>query len=362
MNIDSIETSSLNKMSLSDISIEQVDPFVDNTWDKEVSARDDHSVFHRSAWARVLVEAYGHRPCYLRFSVKGNDVSLLPLMEVKSYLTGCRGVSLPFSDFAGPLWNDATQATPVYQALVKFAYERKWKHLEIRGGSVGPAGATPSSIYGSHQVDLRQGIETIVGRLDSSVRRAIRKAEGSGLEVTIERSLKAMREFYELHSRTRQRHGLPPQPFVFFNAIIKHMIGGGLGEIVLAKLGKVPVAGAVFLSSGGRVIYKFGASITQYWPLRPNHLVMWNAIKYFANSGCREIHFGRTSQNDEGLSRFKQSWGSASETMSYFRRDWGTVNWVSASLPVSRGHPRIFGILPIAINRLAGRLIYPHLD
>lgn len=359
---DSFQTIATDKSRLSGMEIEQVDPFKDNDWDDKVTIRDDHSIFHRSAWARVLTETYGHRPFYLRISVDCVEAALVPLMEVRSCLTGCRGVSLPFSDFTGPLWTDARQASPVYQALSNFADERSWKHLEIRGGAVPPTGAQPFLIYNSHELDLRQDIEAIERRLDPSVRKAIRKAERSGMEVTVEQSLDAMEIYYDLHCRTRKRHGLPPQPFAFFKAIARNLMENNLGDIVLAKLGELPVAGAVFLHSGGHVIYKYGASDSAHWSLRPNQVVMWKAIRHFAGIGCRDLHFGRTSQKDEGLSRFKRSWGCESEALSYFRRGRGTNKWNNGNQRVSENHSLIFGHLPIALNRIAGQLIYPHLD
>ncbi len=358
----SIQTIHSEKVRMSSIGIEQLDPLVDPAWDDIVTTRDEHSIFHRSAWAGVLTQAYGHRPYYLRISVGGAEAALVPLMEVKSCLTGRRGVSLPFADFAGPLWIDAIEAPLVYLALLDFAAERGWKHIEIRGGAIPPIGARAFLTYDTHQLDLRQGVESIRCRLEPSVRRAIRKAERSGIEVTVERSLRAMEEFYELHGRTRRRHGLPPQPLAFFKAIAKNLMACDLGEIVLAKLGGVPVAGAVFLRSGGRVIYKFGASDSEHWPLRPNHLVMWNAIQHYAGSGCKELHFGRTSQHDEGLSRFKRSWGCDSVALSYYRRSLCNDKWHNASHPRSESHPLIFGHLPMGLNRFAGRVIYPHLD
>lgn len=342
--------------------IEIIDPLSDGDWDARVTTREDHTIFHRSAWARVLADTYGHRPNYLRFLIDSREVALVPLMEVRSFLTGRRGISLPFSDFASPLWTEIGQADEVYKGMMDFARDRKWDHLEIRGGSVKPPGARPFHNYDGHQLDLRQGIEMIWRGLDSSVRRAIRKAECSGIEVTTDRSLEAMKSFYELHGRTRRRHGLPPQPSRFFEAIARNLIGQGLGEIVLARCAGIPIAGAVFFHSGRSAIYKFGASDSEYWPSRPNHLIIWTAIRELVKIGCRELHFGRTSNDDLGLVRFKLSWGAVSTPLPYYRHDSKDMNWLVSDLHPAGRHTEIFGRLPIALNRLAGRLIYPHLD
>lgn len=356
------QTIELPKSQATGITIERIDPLADSQWDDLVRFHPAPTIFHYSAWAHVLVETYGHQPFYLRISVYGVEAALIPLMEVKSRLTGCRGVSLPFSDFAGPLWRDPCQAPSVYSALVELAAVRKWKHLELRGSLVPPAAAKTYQTYDSHDLDLRPGAEALFQNLDTSVRRAIRKSEASGIQVTIERSSEAMNEFYLLHGQTRRRHGLPPQPQRFFNAIFKHLVARNLGIIVLARLAGVPVAGAVFFHSATRAIYKFGASDTQHWPSRPNQGVMWAAIRELVKIGCEELQFGRTSPADAGLVRFKLSWGSVSQPLSYFRHHCQASAWMSADRLPAESHPLIFGHLPLACNRLAGRLIYPHLD
>ena len=348
--------------TIPDVQSERINPLAGEVWDSHVTPRFDHSVFHRSAWARVLAETYGHRPFYLRILVAGVEAALVPLMEVNSPVTGRRGVSLPFADFAGGLWTDSRQQAAVSQALLGLAAERKWKHLELRGGSPPALDADSFRTYRAHELDLSPGITQLARRLPASTRRSIRKAERSGLTVTIGRDSRAMLAFYQLHGRTRRRHGLPPQPVGFFEAICRHLIEPGLGVIVLAHQAETAVAGAVFFHSGGRAIYKFGASDNARWDLRPNHLVMWSAIQYLAESGCRSLHFGRTANADAGLIRFKQSWAGADATLSYFRYHTGKLAWITDANPPAESLHLVFGHLPLALNRLAGRLLYPHLD
>lgn len=356
------QTIELSNMRSAEVTIKQIDPLADRLWDNLVGIHPDQNVFHHSAWARVLIETYGHQPFYLKVAVGGVDAALVPLMEVRSRLTGCRGVSLPFSDFAGPLWYDTQHAPSVFNALLELSAARKWKHLELRGSLIPPFAAKPFQTYNNHHLDLRLGINTIYQNLDTAVRRAIRKSESSQIEIAVEHSSAAMSDFYLLHGRTRRRHGLPPQPHQFFNAIFKYLVDCDFGSIVLARLAGVPVAGAIFFHSAKRAIYKFGASDTQYWPSRPNQGVMWTAIRELVRIGCEDLQFGRTSPSDEGLARFKLSWGSISQPVSYFRHKRHVDSWMASDRLPLESHPMIFGHLPIACNRLAGRLIYPHLD
>ena len=88
-----------------------IDPLSGPEWDQLVLSHPDANFFHSAAWARVLAKSYGHKPLYLHFSRGGELLALVPMMEVKSYLTGRRAVCLPFSDFCSPLlFNDCEPA------------------------------------------------------------------------------------------------------------------------------------------------------------------------------------------------------------------------------------------------------------
>jgi CelD/BcsL family acetyltransferase involved in cellulose biosynthesis len=348
--------------SLLNVQFERIDPLVGPLWDSHVTPRPDHSVFHRSAWARVLAETYGHDPFYLRFVISGTEVALVPLMEVRSPVTGRRGVSLPFSDSAGLIWTAPCQETIVYHLLRELAAERKWLHLELRGGSPPESDAGTFRSYRSHELDLSPGIDLLARRLPASTRRSIRKSGQSGLNITVGNDRHDMATFYQLHRRTRRRHGLPPQPFAFFEAIGRHLIESGLGTIVLARHSGKTVAGAVFLHSGNRAIYKFGASEQDHWSMRPNHSVMWSAIQHLVQKGCLSLDFGRTANTDAGLIRFKQSWGGTDGTLDYYRYHTSKQAWMTDAKPPTDSLPFVFAHLPLFLNQLAGSLIYPHLD
>ncbi len=195
-----------------------------------------------------------------------------------------------------------------------------------------------------------------------SVRRAIRKAERSSLVVEVSQDGGAMRDFYRLHGQTRRRHGLPPQPFSFFQRIHEEVVEAGLGMIVTAKGSTGPVAGAVFLRYGKKAVYKYGASDAASLESRANNLVMWQGIQYLASSGCETLHFGRTSPQNEGLRRFKLGWGAVEQTIPYFKFDASACASEPECDKTVGLHNALFRHLPLPMNRLAGAMIYPHLD
>jgi hypothetical protein len=283
-------------------------------------------------------------------------------MEVRSAFTGRRGVCLPFSDVCEPLIFDPEVADGVKDRLIRFARERGWKHLEIRGGkSFQSASGSAATFYG-HALDLRHQGEEMAKRFDSQVRRAIRKAERSNLSALVARNRQAVGDFYRLHVQTRRRHGLPPQPASFFLNIYEYIIKPGLGFIVLAQRGSRPIAAAVFFRFGKNAMYKYGASDKKFQEFRPNNLVMWHGIQLLARTGVEKLHFGRTDCENDGLRRFKLSWDTQEETIDYYRIDPSGRPCVPTARHGSGFHKKIFGRLPLVFNRLAGSMIYPHLD
>ena len=199
-------------------------------------------------------------------------------------------------------------------------------------------------------------------QFESATRRAIRKAEKKGLKAEVARTKTAILEFYRLHIRTRRRHGLPPQPLSFFLNIYEEVIKVGQGFVVLARNDAQLLAAAVFFQYGRAAVYKFGASDEFLQRFRGNNFVMWEALKFLIGDGCRMLHFGRTSLDNEGLRRFKAGWGVIEEAIEYFRFDTETEAWKSAGDRSSGLHNKVFRRLPLAFNQLAGAAIYPHLD
>jgi Acetyltransferase (GNAT) domain len=352
-----------DQMQSANLDITLIDPLSGSGWDDLLSTHPDTTIFYTSAWARVLARTYGHKPFYLHFTRSGRSVALLPLMEVASRFTGSRGVCLPFSDFCAPLLFGDTEADALLAQLHELAAERKWNHVELRGGVPAPARDGAAGTFYGHTLDLSGGEEALFARFNSSVHRAIRKAERSGASVDILQTRDAMREFYRLHCQTRRRHGVPPQPFAFFRHIQEEIIAPGCGFIALARSGARCIAAAVFFHWGGRGLFKFGASEKRRQNLRPNNLAMWEGMRYLLRNGCRSLHFGRTEPGNEGLRRFKLSWDATEETLSYIRFNPITRLLVPVRQPNSSAfHQKLFTKLPLALNMLAGKLIYPHLD
>jgi hypothetical protein len=348
-----MSTGSLNR-------VQRTTPSQHQDWDAQVASHPNFSFFHSSAWAKVLTSTYGYAPVYFTTSDGGQVQSLLPLMEVDSWLTGRRGIALPFTDDCEPLGNDAVSFQKLFQSAVEFGKSRGWKYIECRGGQKFFGGIPASLSFFGHSLNLTPGEECLLTRLDSSVRRAIRKAQKDGVTVQVSQSLEAVKAFYSLQCKTRKKHGLPPQPLSFFLNINKHILSEHKGIVVLASHQGRIIAAAIYFHMAERAVYKFGASDAAFQHLRGNNLVMWEAIKWFLRNGVKRLHLGRTSIANEGLRRYKLAWRADEEEIKYVKYDLRTDTFASETDKSSGWHNRIFQKLPAFASRIAGEILYKH--
>lgn len=335
--------------------VQVLDPLAVPNWDALVGPMAGSTFFHGSAWARTLESSYGYKPVYFA-RVDGERLTMLfPMMEVRSWLTGKRGVSLPFTDACEPLGNVEAETL---EEIGRFGLERGWKYWEQRGGNV-PA-ATLSEAYFAHVLNLTPGENQVFESFDSSTRRAIRKGEKGNLQVEQSRSLDEMRVFYELHCKTRKKHGVPPQPFSFFANFHRNVLAQNHGFVMLAHWEGKPIAANVFVHAGTKAIYKYGASDEAYQELRGSNLVMWRAIQWYIRAGFEEVDFGRTGLASEGLRRFKLGWGATEREIRYCRYDFQKRKYVTGRAEAEGWSNRVVRALPIPVARLAGGLLYRH--
>jgi hypothetical protein len=341
--------------------VRRVNPLNHPGWDARLAAHPECSFFHSAAWASVLAETYRCSPVY--FTVFSGDclVALLPVMEMNSWLTGRRGVALPFSDECEPLGDGSRLKGTLIPEVLQYGRGRDWKYFECRGGKALFNQAPPFQTFFIHELKLFKDERYLFARVESATRRAIRKAEKSGVTIEISQTPEAVQRYYALHCQTRKKHGLPPQPFAFFQNIQKHVLARKKGMVVSARYGQNVIAGAIYFHFGDTALYKFGASDEAFQDFRGNNLVMWEAIKWYAHRGAKVLHLGRTSLTNEGLRRFKLGWGSEERRLEYVRHDLRKNRFMAGKDESVGWYNRPFNLLPVCVLRMIGAVLYRHI-
>jgi len=341
------------------LNIEIINPITYDGWDELLLTNDQNTFFQTSAWAKVLCESYNYKPLY--FITKDNDklTSLIPVMEVNSFLTGKRGISLPFTDYCTPIADSEDHLKTLTEKLIDYGKQAGWMHLDLRGGMNFLEKSPASASFVSHELDLSGNEKQIFKSFRGSTRRNIKKAARENIRVTFENSWQAVDIFYRFHSKTRKHHGVPPQPKKFFKKIFEFIINRDKGFVALGYYQGIPVAAAVFFHFGKKALFKYGASIRKYDHLRPNNLLMWEVIKRYLREGYQYFSFGKTETNNPGLIQFKKGWGTRERPIHYYTYDLASDEFIARKKTFKSSY-NFFKLMPEPILRLAGNLLYRH--
>jgi CelD/BcsL family acetyltransferase involved in cellulose biosynthesis len=291
----------------------------DPRWLELVSTSGNALPFHHPAWARALARCYGFRPFTLGVPDSNDRLRAgIPLIEVAGRLTRRRWIALPFTDRCPPVTTGQDGLETFVNALDNARRTGRVASVEVR--SKLPGGRTTLVPHGvMHTLELEPDSAAVLQKSSKSqVQRNIRRAEREGVTIRRAESVEELADtYYALHVDTRRRQGAPAQPRRWFELLWSELIERDLGFVLLAYAGRVAVAGGVFLTWNGTVTYKYGASRRESWPLRPNHLLFWDAIRWSCESGFHTFDWGRSDLDNHGLRAFKSSWGAVETPLLY---------------------------------------------
>jgi len=343
------------------LELEIINPLDYKDWDERLCSKQDYSFFHSSSWAKVLCESYNYKPLYFTLGNNRSFSVLVPIMEVNSFLTGRRGVSLPFSDYCELILDQGFDVREVLKYIIDYGKKARWKYIELKPGKKMHEGVQPSERFYTHALPLVQEEGRIFEKFRESTRRNIKKAINEGVSVQRFNSLASVKEYYRLHCMTRKEHGLPPQPYHFFKKVYECIISRNLGFVALASYKNKIIAGAIYFHFGDKVIYKYGASDKEYQHLRANNLVMWEAIRLYCKAGFKNFCFGRTEFNNPGLRQFKNGWGTKEAIIRYYKYDLIRDAFITDINDMIAVYHRVFKKTPVSVLKIVGSLLYKHI-
>lgn len=346
-----------------------IDPIADPRWTELVSRHPRASVFHTPEWITALRNSYGYAARALTTTQPGKPLTNgLVFCHVRSWLTGKRVVSLPFSDHCEILADTAAEAAELLDGLSQEVRSAQAAYLELR--PIDAPAAVTESLTGAgqfffHRVDLTPAIDQLRASFHKNcVQRRIRHAERSGLVCERGNSETLLQTFFQLLVQTRRRHHAPPQPRSWFRNLVTAF--GSRLTIHTASYQGTAVAALMTLEHRDTVTYKYGASDARHHNLAAMPLLFWRVIQDARARGFRLLDLGRTDLKNQGLNEFKNHWAATSSTLTYYREL--NPETAAASRPAqsssgwrSQFATSFFARLPEPLFRATGSLLYRHI-
>jgi CelD/BcsL family acetyltransferase involved in cellulose biosynthesis len=348
-----VEESTVNTIS-------SADPRTDPRW-RQLASGPAGGLFTSPPWIQAVCDSYDFDPeARIAAAPDGTPLGGFAWVTV-SDIRGDRIAALPFCDRADPMLADpAAWAGLADDALATGI------PLTLRCFSDHPATADPRlravGEVAWHGTPLGCTEDELWARISSTSRRNLRAADRNGVKVVASTDLDAVHTFHRLHVRLRKnKYRLLAQPVEFFERIWRCFTGDDAVITLLAEVDGEIAAGAMYLVWGDTLYYKFGASLAEYLPKRPNDALYWNALKLALSRGLRSVDWGVSDLDQPGLIGYKRKWATEERRVVTLRG--GPEPTPKTEVGAMLGElTRLFTepTVPDEITTQAGALLYRH--
>lgn len=334
----------------------------DERWLDYINSNPQATPFHHPGWLSALSECYGYHPfIVVTQNDDGKITAGLPVMEVRSMVTGKRWVSLPFTDYCAPLSDDPESLSQLTDGLLALYEDVGTPRVEVRWDLPPHAAIHSHTAFYLHVVPLDTDPQCVLKGFKRTHRQNIGTAEDRGVHIERGTGPEHLRRFYAMQLETRRRFGIPVQPWKFFELLGEQLLAPGLGFILLAYKDEQCLAGGLFLHWQHTLTYKYAASSNEGQEYRPNNLLSWTAMRWGCENGFTDFDLGRTDQDNAGLRRFKRGWGAQESPLPY--------SVIAATSPdgLQNGDGKLMSLLSSVIQKsppwvckMTGELLYRH--
>jgi FemAB-related protein (PEP-CTERM system-associated) len=285
-------------------------------WDGYVRTHPQGTVFHLTAWQRLIESSFGHKPQHLvaKKAETGEVVGLLPLFLLRSRIFGRLLVSTPQAAYGGVLSDTAATSDALLAYAWKIARENNVEFTELRNfeNAIDDPALARKDLYVTFRQQLYQDPEKNYLAIPRKTRAEIREGIRNGLEFQV--NAISANEFFDVYSRSVRHLGTPVFPRCLFSNGLREF-GSDCKIFSVHWNGKL-VSAVWTLFYRGQIVPHYGGAIREYNRLAVNNFMYWMLIKYGCENGYHLFDFGR-SKKGTGSFDFKKRWGMTMTALPY---------------------------------------------
>jgi len=310
---------------------------------------------------RSVSSSLGYKiyPIGIEDSDTGELTGILPLAQVKNFISGSKLISFPLSTHCEPLIGEKL-IEDIYDKVNSELKKNDFMELRSLDYSCTLEGAILNDNFLIHVLELEESEDKTFQKFHgTSIRASIRRAEKKGLSLEIINSTAGLKAFYTLYTTLRKRLGLPILPYKFFNSVFTNLIKDERILIPVVKYEDLIVAAGFILKFKDTFYLEYTASDYSKLDLYPNHKLFWEIIKIAIKNKAKFVDFGRTEVNNNSLVSFKDKWNTKRRQLKYWRIGNGQE---IKSLPEKRKSVfvKINKHLPKSLLMLQGKILYKY--
>jgi peptidoglycan pentaglycine glycine transferase (the first glycine) len=292
-------------------------------WDEFVSSSKHATIFQTSDWEEIL--HYGcptETTLYWGTWCEGRLTAIWPSSLVAVF-GGKILRSLPHSNIGEPIIRQDLDLA-VFPEIVSHVMHWVRKNDVLHWSAEVPANSSTVSLLTSYcgfraelstnctfRLDTTADSRVLWTNLARDKKRAIRKAEDHGLEISESSDQAELTKYFEIYKVTMRRHYREGLERRFFDLVYDNLVSQGKAKLFLANYQGKIVAGIILLLYAGRAHWWSGASAEEAWQVHANDLLLWHAIEWASKVEIRTMDLGPTpSDPASGLNIFKRHFGA----------------------------------------------------
>jgi FemAB-related protein (PEP-CTERM system-associated) len=281
-------------------------------WAAFVAGCPEATFFHRIEWRELIEDVFRHRTHYLVAERGGQLAGVLPLVRVRSWLFGDALVSLPFAVYGGAAVSDDAARAELHRAACELARELGVQHLELRNRHVTEPDWPRQDLYVTFRKALLPEVEANLLAIPRKQRAMVRKGIERGLTSEIDAGVG---RFFELYADNQQRHGTPPLPRRYFEAL-RAAFGDDCQVLTVLDPQGSAVSSVVSFFFRDEVLPYYAGDDVAARELAANDFKYWELMRRACERGLKVFDYGR-SKRDTGSFDFKKNWGFEPQALQY---------------------------------------------
>ncbi|HED10480.1 MAG TPA: FemAB family PEP-CTERM system-associated protein [Caldithrix abyssi] len=329
-------------------------------WDAYVHAHEAGSLYHTSAWKKIIERHFKKETFYIAAGEQDKIVGVLPLVHFKSALFGNFIVSVPYVNYGGIL-ADSREAMEALTAEAETIRERCGADfVELRDIRPLETHLPVKTQKVTFFLDLPESPDDLMASFKAKLRSQIRRPVKEGITGEVG-GMEFLDDFYEVFCRNMRDLGTPVYSKHFFRTILEETPENSHIALVRSKEGKT--IGAAFLHGyKQRMEIPWASTLREYNRFSPNMLMYWEVLRFSIEKGYKQFDFGRCSR-DSGTYRFKKQWGSVEQQLYwyYVLPSGGELPQINPDNPKYKLAISMWQKMPLAFTRLLGPSIVKNL-
>jgi len=255
---------------------------------------NSNNIFALWEWGEIC-ETYGHDQYYILEEDKTGEISVaLPLVHLDSMVFDDKLVSMPFSEYGGPVAKDnAIVRDELFEFVENLRLRLETDYVQFSGCDLNYDNIRTRQTAVTFHLDIGRDEETVWDHVRSNFRQDVRKARDENVTVTRGNSIGDLKTYYYLYLKTMRGHGSPPHSFGFLRGMYEKLSDDQFQLYLAEKEGEC-INGRIVLRFGNRALDRMSVADIEYRSLNGGSLLLWQAIKDACNDGYETYDLGRT--------------------------------------------------------------------